>query len=64
MNAALKFIHGEYVIFLNCGDRLYAKDVLEKSVRFMQKKAADIYYGKSAIIIFVIIYLCRCIFGQ
>ena len=45
MNAALKFIHGEYVIFLNCGDRLYAKDVLEKSVRFMQKKAADIYYG-------------------
>ena len=52
MNAALKHVTGEYVIFMNCGDAFYDAEVLKKvseaidSVHEAQGKAAhEVFYG-------------------
>ena len=45
MNEAVKEAQGEYIIFLNAGDRFASGEVLEKTAQFMSEHRADIYYG-------------------
>ena len=48
MNKGIKAAKGDYVLFLNSGDRLADKDVLEKTIKLINPNAAvcaaDIYY--------------------
>lgn len=45
MNRALQRARGRYLLFLNCGDYLYDKDVLLKTAREAALAPADILYG-------------------
>ena len=46
MNKAVERASGEYVIFMNCGDEFYDKDVLKKTSAFIKDNdGARIYYG-------------------
>ncbi len=45
MNRALQRAKGKYLLFLNCGDYLYDKDVLLKTAREAALHPADILYG-------------------
>lgn len=46
MNQAVREARGEYLLFLNCGDSFYEKEVLEKTAAFMDKAAEKgICYG-------------------
>lgn len=47
MNKGLKMATGNYILFLNAGDELYAKDTLSKV--FENFINADVYYGNTAI---------------
>lgn len=48
MNKAVKYITGDYVLFLNAGDYFYSKDTLEKFVNNILKfDRPDIVYGNS-----------------
>lgn len=44
INKGLEYATGEYIQFLNSGDWLYSKDVLEKAFSIIDGKN-DIYYG-------------------
>jgi len=50
MNQAVAHANGEYVFFLNCGDRLYNEQVLEKTAEAMRKSGVagshGVFYGK------------------
>jgi glycosyltransferase involved in cell wall biosynthesis len=48
MNKGLKDATGDYVLFLNAGDELYAADTIEKI--FDIALEADVYYGNTAIV--------------
>lgn len=48
MNKGLALATGEYVLFMNSGDELYAADTVEKI--FATKPDADIYYGETEMI--------------
>lgn len=48
MNKGLKLATGDYVLFMNSGDELYANDTVEKI--FSTEPDADIYYGETEII--------------
>lgn len=45
MNKGINFATGEYIQFLNAGDKLYQDDIVEKVVHNIENKKADIYYG-------------------
>lgn len=45
MNEAVKAAKGEYVIFMNCGDRFASSNVLEEAALFMETHPGDIFYG-------------------
>ncbi len=45
MNIAVKAATGDYVIFLNCGDRFYSKDVLKKTAEAEIEADNTILYG-------------------
>ncbi len=49
MNHAIRYIRGEYVLFLNCGDYFYNNEVLSGVEKFIKedqgRKARAIYYG-------------------
>ena len=45
MNKGVSLASGEYLLFLNAGDKLENSDVLEKTDSFIQKNNGDIYYG-------------------
>lgn len=45
MNQALDFISGDYVIFMNCGDKFYSKDTLELIARQIAQDHNQLYYG-------------------
>jgi len=45
MNKGLQHATGDYVLFLNADDTLYAPDTLEKA--FMKCKEADVIYGEA-----------------
>lgn len=47
MNQAVRHTTGKYIIFMNCGDYFFDKDVLLKveDVILSQKEPIDIYYG-------------------
>ena len=47
MNAALPHITGDYVLFLNCGDRLYETETLAKIVEAVEAdgRKHEIYFG-------------------
>jgi glycosyltransferase involved in cell wall biosynthesis len=48
MNQALKKAQGRFVLFLNCGDTFYSRDVLEKAAVFGEKRSDQtnvIMYG-------------------
>ncbi|TAE72799.1 MAG: glycosyltransferase [Bacteroidetes bacterium] len=45
MNKGLRLAKNKYVLFMNAGDEIYAKDTLEKL--FEKQKNADIYYGET-----------------
>lgn len=48
MNIGLKKSSGDYVLFLNAGDELYANDTIEKI--FALSADADVYYGNTAVV--------------
>jgi glycosyltransferase involved in cell wall biosynthesis len=48
MNKGLKVATGDYVLFMNSGDELFALDTVEKV--FASEPDADIYYGETEII--------------
>lgn len=48
MNKGLKLATGDYVLFLNSGDELFAKDTLSKV--FAAGADADIYYGETKLV--------------
>ncbi|MEO6520884.1 MAG: glycosyltransferase family 2 protein [Mucilaginibacter sp.] len=48
MNKGLKIATGDYVLFMNSGDELYATDTVAKI--FATEPDADIYYGETEII--------------
>jgi len=48
MNKGLRLATGDYVLFLNSGDELYAPDTLEKV--FNSGEDADIYYGETKLV--------------
>jgi glycosyltransferase involved in cell wall biosynthesis len=48
MNKGLKMATGDYVLFMNSGDELYATDTVQKI--FAIEPDADIYYGETEII--------------
>ena len=45
MNKGLTLATGEYVLFMNSGDEIYARDTVEKV--FDSAPDADIYYGET-----------------
>lgn len=45
MNKGICLASGQYILFLNAGDRLADSKVLSKTSHFMQKNKGDIYYG-------------------
>ena len=46
MNQAVSLSQGEYVLFLNCGDKLYDENVLKQIARAMDENpGCGIYYG-------------------
>jgi len=45
MNQAVEEARGDYVIFMNCGDRFYATDVLEKIASSIGEDKQGVYYG-------------------
>lgn len=45
MNKGLALAKGDYVLFMNSGDEIYAADTVEKV--FASKPDADIYYGET-----------------
>lgn len=45
MNKGIGMAHGEYILFLNSGDTLYKKDVLENIIPYLNGK--DFYVGHS-----------------
>lgn len=47
MNRGLKDATGDFVLFLNAGDELYAKDTIEL---VFKSGNADVYYGNTAIV--------------
>lgn len=47
MNKGLKIASGEYVLFLNAGDELFADQILEN---IFALGAADVYYGNTAVV--------------
>jgi glycosyltransferase involved in cell wall biosynthesis len=47
MNKGLRASHGQYVIFLNCGDLFFAADTVQK---IMAMPASDVYYGETLLI--------------
>jgi glycosyltransferase involved in cell wall biosynthesis len=48
MNKGLKLVTGDYVLFMNSGDEIYAADTVEKV--FAASPNADIYYGETEMI--------------
>lgn len=42
MNQASAYVHGEYVLYLNCGDVFYDKYVLEKVAKWMDDAETDL----------------------
>ena len=54
MNQAVEKVKGDYVLFLNCGDTFYQKDVLRKTAEYAEKKLGNgdgskpcIFYGNT-----------------
>lgn len=53
MNQALRYVQGRYLLFLNCGDRLYGRSVLSETAAFIEKTEKEslcrsrqyIFYG-------------------
>jgi len=45
MNKGLSLASGDYILFMNSGDEIYAPDIVEKV--FATKSDADIYYGET-----------------
>lgn len=47
MNAALPYITGDYVLFLNCGDYLFSDDVFENlnAIIEQEETPCELYYG-------------------
>ena len=45
MNIAVAEATGEYIFFLNAGDRFTGKDVLERVNAFIEQTTGDIFYG-------------------
>lgn len=45
MNQAYSLIRGSYVLFLNCGDRFYDKDVLTTAYKILKTNDFDILFG-------------------
>jgi len=45
MNNGLKKACGEYICFMNSGDRFFDVDILKKVAEIIDKEKADIYYG-------------------
>ena len=50
MNKGIKAATGEYLVFLNAGDSLYAPDTLNKLHDFIGENRPDILYGETAIV--------------
>jgi glycosyltransferase involved in cell wall biosynthesis len=48
MNKGLKSATGDYVLFLNAGDELYADDTIAQI--FSSSANADVYYGNTAVV--------------
>ena len=48
MNKGLKDASGDYVLFMNAGDELYAADTIERV--FETGQDADIYYGNTVVV--------------
>src|SRR6201996_5685005 len=48
MNKGLSMATGDYVLFMNSGDEIYAKDTVTKV--FKTAEDADIYYGETEMI--------------
>ena len=46
MNQAVEAAQGDYLIFMNCGDRFYTPDVLQKIAEGIGEEKAPLYYGK------------------
>lgn len=47
MNKGITLARGKYLLFLNGGDLLYDKSTLSKVLPYLNKGAADIFYGDS-----------------
>lgn len=45
MNQAIEEATGDYLIFMNAGDRFYEKSTLDKVSNEIQQKRGDLYYG-------------------
>lgn len=45
MNQALEFVQGKYLLFLNCGDVLFDKEVLKRVKEYSQDNDKDVIYG-------------------
>ena len=50
MNKGINAATGEYLVFLNAGDSLYAPDTLKKLHDFIGENRPDILYGETAIV--------------
>lgn len=50
MNKGITKASGEYINFMNSGDCFYENDTLEKVSAYLEKGAADIYYGDLIIV--------------
>lgn len=50
MNKGIKAATGEYLVFLNAGDSLYAPNTLKKLHDFIGENRPDILYGETAIV--------------
>lgn len=45
MNKGLKIASGDYILYINCGDRLSDKDVIQSVIRAIADTAPDVVYG-------------------